>query len=283
MAFEPAETQYLFDAPRPLNSLASDFIQQYRAKRYLRELNDSALDVRSNDIVSNLMVLGTDGKYRPQFNIREDGLYAPVRNLDLLRMAVDVWEEYRLRARLHSAGHDRTGLALAERLADESWCRRAAWEEGSRLSKDRYEQPRMLFRFSEKPEWNHSFLERSSFYVFVPPRSTAIEAWTPPVKMMNWRSRGLTKRCNPVCTAHRTTIACASHPRTTTGCFAISTRRAVLRSTTPRNSGVESGEPSRSTTQETVTTTSSRSRDVRCSTWIRSQWGRPHMPWRSSL
>jgi hypothetical protein len=165
VTFAPAGALHLFDAPRSINSLAVDFIQQYHNKRYLRELTETELDVRLNDVLSNLMVLGEDRKYRPQFHVRADGIYSPVRGLDFLRMAVDVWEEYRLRAPSQRRTHDRSGLALAERLADESWCWRPHWQEVSQLSKDADEQPRMLFRFSSRVDWNRAFLEHGRFYV----------------------------------------------------------------------------------------------------------------------
>jgi hypothetical protein len=165
MAFIPEEELHLFGEPRPLNALSANFIDEYHKRPYLRGLTEAELDARLNDILSSLMILGTDRKYRTQFDVRADGIYAPVSGLDYLRMAVEVWEERRLRNAWEQREHDRSGLALAERFADESWCWRPQWQEVSCLSRDAYEQPRMLFRFNSSIERNRSFLERGRFYV----------------------------------------------------------------------------------------------------------------------
>lgn len=149
-----------FSRPVPLDSLADLWRQAYRANRYLVKLSDDQLNERTADILSNLMVLGDDGIYRPRRRVREDGIYTPIRGLDFLRIATDAWEEYHLRGpAVANSRLDDSRLQLAKRLSDESWCRRPEWITRSRLSLDKYEQPRMLFRFS-KSEWNRDFLEK---------------------------------------------------------------------------------------------------------------------------
>src|SRR5205823_1620279 len=116
------------------------------------------LDERLADIASNLFVLGDDGKYRPQFHVRADRIYAPILGLDFLRMATDAWDEARIRGYPPGRGKlDPAFLQIAKRLADESWCRRPDWIAGSRLSPEAYERPRMLFRYS-KSKRNSEFI-----------------------------------------------------------------------------------------------------------------------------
>jgi hypothetical protein len=104
------------------------------------------------------MVLGDDGKYRPRFRVREDHIYVAIRNLDYLRMETDAWEEMRLRGYMPLPALDTKRLQIAKRLSDDVWCQRPDWIANSRLSLDKYEQPRMLFRFSET-RWNKEFIE----------------------------------------------------------------------------------------------------------------------------
>lgn len=143
--------------PIPLNALSGIWIREYRARPYLRTLSDRELDERVTDIVSNMMALHDDGKYRPRFNLRADGIYASIRGLDFLRMATDADEEMRFRGTLGAkAPLPSARLQLAKRLSDESWCRRPDWVAASRLSLDAYEHPKMLFRLSKK-DWNDDF------------------------------------------------------------------------------------------------------------------------------
>jgi hypothetical protein len=150
------EKIYNLDPPLPLNDLAKIWVPLYRRSRYLRPLTDLELDERLEDLLSNTMALHDDGKYRPRFNIRSDDVYAPIRNLDFLRMLVEAEEERRIRG-----GPDRpmpkTRLQLAKRLADESWCIRPDWVANSKLSVDDYERPKMLFRLA-KAARNEEFL-----------------------------------------------------------------------------------------------------------------------------
>lgn len=147
-----------FAHPMPINSLAEHWIRDYRANRYLKDLSAQELQERTADIVSNMLSLGDDGKYRPRFRIRPDRIYAPIRNLDFLRMATETWEEERLRGYPDVRSPlDPAQLQIAKRLADESWCRRSHWVTASRLSVETYERPRMLFRFS-KAAWNIEFI-----------------------------------------------------------------------------------------------------------------------------
>ena len=165
-----------FAHPIPINSLAEHWIRDYRVNRYLKRLSTVELDERTADIASNMLLLGDDGKYRPRFRIRADGMYAPVRNLDFLSMATDAWEEARLRRYTDVSGKlDPTRLQIAKRLADESWCRRPAWVTASRLSLETYERPRMLFRFS-KATWNMDFINSGRTHVSPASRYNDAEA-----------------------------------------------------------------------------------------------------------
>jgi hypothetical protein len=146
-----------FPRPIQINSLADYWIRDYRANRYLQRLSKNDLLARIADIVSNLMTLGDDGIYRPRFRVRKDHIYASIRKLNFLRMETDAWEEMRLGGYMPLPALDTKRLQIAKRLSDESWCRRPDWIANSRLSLDKYEQPRMLFRFS-KTQWNKEFI-----------------------------------------------------------------------------------------------------------------------------
>jgi hypothetical protein len=151
-----------------MNELPRFWIPDYRKNRYLNALTDAQLQARSEDIVSNLMVLDDDRMYRPQFHVRDDGLYSPIRNLDFLRMTVEVWDELRLRGNPAFQPDQRApNLQVAERLANETWCTRPDWVEASRLSQEEYQQPRMLFKFNET-KYNRDFLAGD---VYVSPSS----------------------------------------------------------------------------------------------------------------
>jgi hypothetical protein len=151
--------------PISVNELPKFWIPEYRANRYLKPLTDSQLQTRIEDILSNLMALGDDGKYRPRYLIGENRLYRPIRNLDFLRMLVDIDEECRLRGNPSLlADLPSVNLQLAQRLADETWCRRPDWVEKSRLSQEVYQHPRMLFRFSERKH-NRSFFEAGEMHL----------------------------------------------------------------------------------------------------------------------
>ena len=148
-----------FPRPIPINSLADYWIRDYRANRYLQRLSKNDLLARIADIVSNLMALGDDGMYRPRFRVREeDRIYSSIRNLDFLRMATDTWEEMRLRGDMPLPTPDPKRSQVAKRFSDESWCERPDWIAKSRLAVDKYEKPRMLFRFS-KTRWNKEFIQ----------------------------------------------------------------------------------------------------------------------------
>jgi hypothetical protein len=146
--------------PIPINALADHWIREYRLNRYLRRLTREELDQRLADIASNLLVLGEDGKYRPQFHVRADRIYSPIRGLDFLRMATEAWDEARIRGyRTTNDKLDPASLQIAKRIADDSWCRRPEWIARSRLSSEAYERPRMLFRYT-RAIWNSEFVHR---------------------------------------------------------------------------------------------------------------------------
>ena len=155
---------HLFAKPIALDSIAEPWIDAYRKNRYLRTLTDAELEERTVDIFSNLMQLGDDRQYRPQLHVPEDQIYSPIRNLDFLRMTTEVWEEMKLRGKLCSKLQDNKRLQMASRLADESWCYRPDWIENSRISKDNYQTPRMLFRFSN-PERNNDFIKEGKICI----------------------------------------------------------------------------------------------------------------------
>jgi hypothetical protein len=134
----------------PINELPKVWLPIYHANGYLKVSSDVQLQGRIEDILSNATTLHDDRKYRPRFLIRDDGLYRPIRNLDFPRMLVEAGEEYRLRGSPPFQPAQRAkNLQMARRLANETWCTRTGWIEGSRLSQEEYQRPRMLFKFSE--------------------------------------------------------------------------------------------------------------------------------------
>jgi hypothetical protein len=154
------EKLQLFGRPIRFNQIHRIWIEEYKRNRYMKALTIDALKKRFAYIMSNLMILSDDGKYRPVFNMRADGIYAPIRGLDYLRMAIEIYAEQNLRAlKGDDLKVDEAEFHRARRLSDESWCKRLDWVEGSRLSLDKYEQPRMLFRFAEA-QWNREFLTK---------------------------------------------------------------------------------------------------------------------------
>jgi hypothetical protein len=141
-----------------VNDLANYWVRDYRLKRYLRGLTDAELEERTADIFSNLMVLRDDGKYAPRYRLREDGIFAPLRGLNFSRMLVDAYDEGRIRVHPQARNLSEARLQIAKRLSDESWCRRDEWVANSRLSEEKYERPRMLFRFS-RADYNAEFIK----------------------------------------------------------------------------------------------------------------------------
>jgi hypothetical protein len=102
------------------------------------------------------MVLRDDGKYAPRYGLRENRLFASIRGLNFSRMLVDAYDEGRIRE--HPQAHpSEARLQIAKRLSDESWCKRDYWVANSRLSEEKYERPRMLFRFS-RADYNDEFV-----------------------------------------------------------------------------------------------------------------------------
>lgn len=185
-----------FPHPIPINSLADYWIRDYRSNRYLQRLSKNDLLARIADIGSNMMALGDDRMYRPRFRVREDHIYASIRKLDFLRMATDAWEEMRLRGDMPLPPVDTRRVQLAKRLSDESWCQRPDWIAKSRLALDKYERPRMLFRFS-KTQWNKEFIQNGR--VRISPASyyndtTAINAVKDDELRLEWYDTRLTQK-----------------------------------------------------------------------------------------
>ena len=168
IGFRPPHDIRWLDHSISMNELPRFWIPDYRRTRYLSVLTDAQLQARSEDILSNLLVLEDDRVYRPQFHVRNDGVYSPIRNLDFLRMLVETWDELRLRGNPAFQPDQRErNLQVAARLANETWCTRPDWVEGSRLSQEEYQRPRMLFKFNET-KYNRDFLAGD---VFVSPAS----------------------------------------------------------------------------------------------------------------
>src|SRR5947208_17146265 len=97
----------------------------YRANRYLKDVTRSELEQRFADIWGNVITLRDDGKYTPLMP-KLNGMRAPTRNIDFIRLLTEVGEEIRMRGLL-SSGQITNVPRRIKRLADESWCRRPNW------------------------------------------------------------------------------------------------------------------------------------------------------------
>lgn len=153
------EKVFLFEQPIPLNDIAEVWRGEYRATRYLETLNVQDLSTRLFDIAQNLMKFDEKiGKYKPIFNVGPDGIYRPVKNLDWLKMAVEVYEEFGIRniqiPKFESPAYN---PECEKRLSLSNWANRSDLIEASKPPLDRYEVPRTVFRYSLK-KYNEGLL-----------------------------------------------------------------------------------------------------------------------------
>lgn len=154
------ENIILFGQPIPLINMDSVWIEKYRANRYLHEQNAQQLTHRLSDIAQNLMTFDEKtGKYVPNYNLSSDGIYMPVRNLDWLKMATEVYEEFRLRCMdLPDLPSQAPIAACEKKLSKTGWANRPDLVEVSKPSLDTYEVPNLLFRYSTK-KYNKQFVD----------------------------------------------------------------------------------------------------------------------------
>lgn len=166
------EDKVVFDTPKPLKLLAEDFIREYRANRYLKMATREELINREADIVANLFKFDeAQKKYVPIFNIDENGFYRGIRNLDWLRMATEVREEFRLREELSTDLPSLKNTYKCEcRLSESKWAVRPDLFQQSQQSLDSYKLPELLFRYQKK-EYNTDFMNKGR--MAEPPSTTS--------------------------------------------------------------------------------------------------------------
>jgi hypothetical protein len=162
------EPERIFRFPRPVSRAAILEILRfrYRANRYMQALSSEELDQRTSDVWANAITLRDDGKYELIQPMR-DGMHVPTRNIDFLRLLVEVGEELHMRGLLNQKSANPP--EKIRRLADESWCRRPEWVDASQHSRESYSNiPKMLFKFG-RAEHIRTLYERGE--VFVSPAS----------------------------------------------------------------------------------------------------------------
>jgi len=151
--------------PRPITNNAVFQIQRfhYRANRYLKDISRPELEQRFADIWQNAITLRDDGKYTvllPRLN----GMRAPTRNIDFIRLLTEVGEEISMRGLLGSGQLTHVPRRI-KRLADETWCRRPDWIIASQFSRESYlNQPKMLFKFGEA-QFVRNLYERGEAFI----------------------------------------------------------------------------------------------------------------------
>ncbi len=150
--------------PRPVSIEAILEIQRfrYRANRYMQALSKEELEQRTHDVMANVITLRDDGKYSLILPKR-DGLFVPTRNIDFVRLYVELGEELHIRGLLGQQSANPP--EKIRRLADESWCRRPDWVNASQHSRESYLNiPTMLFKFG-RAEHMRALYERGEAFV----------------------------------------------------------------------------------------------------------------------
>lgn len=147
-----AEDIFRFERSIPANDLASVWLRIYRQNRYLKRLSDDELSDRLADVSQNMLVFDhITGNCRPNIYIDPFKIYRPVRNLDWMKMAVDIYEEFNLRG---LSIPEIPSLASVHSCARElwvcNWAKRTDLIELSTPALDTYQIPKVLFRYSKK-------------------------------------------------------------------------------------------------------------------------------------
>lgn len=152
------ETHY-FGRRISVNDMASVWIPQYQANRYLRNLSERDLGDRLAGIMQNLFKFDEkQQKYQINFHVDSNGIYKPVRNLDWLKMLTDVDEEIRIRSlKTPKLPSHAPTLACERRLSKSDWAGRPDLIEDSKPSLETYEVPDRLFRYSKK-QYNENLM-----------------------------------------------------------------------------------------------------------------------------
>ncbi|WFU21294.1 hypothetical protein QA649_24625 [Bradyrhizobium sp. CB1717] len=134
----------------------------YRTNRYMQGLSKDELDQRVKDVMANVITLRDDGKYTLILP-RRNGMHVATRNIDFVRLYVELGEELHIRGLLNEKSA--TPVEKIKRLADESWCRRPDWVNASQHSRESYfNQPKMLFKFG-RAEHMRALYERGELLV----------------------------------------------------------------------------------------------------------------------
>ena len=125
----------------------------YRADRYLKQLKDRDLYERVADIAANTMRMDDDRKLRPILFKDENGNYKPDRDFDWLRLLTDTRTELRLRGQdFDQKTQSIARIVFAQRLDDETWCKRPDLVHHSLGTRGSYVRPTKIFKFGEK-QW----------------------------------------------------------------------------------------------------------------------------------
>lgn len=134
----------------------------YRTNRYMQGLTRDELDQRVKDVMANVITLRDDGKYTLILP-RRNGMHVATRNIDFVRLYVELGEELHIRGLLKEKSA--IPVEKIKRLADESWCRRPDWVNASQHSRESYfNEPKMLFKFG-RAEHMRALYERGELLV----------------------------------------------------------------------------------------------------------------------
>ena len=142
----------------PVNEPTNVFRTQYLNNRYLSNLNLDELQYRLYAISQNLFIFDTsNGKLKINLHIDKNKIYKPVRNIDWLRLLIEVYEEYGIRNQPVPSLKSQTAVRDCEKkfwVSD--WASRPDLIESP--SPDSYEIPKRLFRYC-KTKYNKDLLE----------------------------------------------------------------------------------------------------------------------------
>jgi hypothetical protein len=148
-----------------INDLAVLWQVAYRADRYLKQLQDKDLYERVADIAANTMRMDDDRKLRPILFKDEDGNYKPDRDFDWLRLLTDTRTELRIRGQdFDQKTQPIARIVFAQRLDDETWCKRPDLVHHSLGARGSYVRPKKIFKFGEK-QWIEWILEKGKIRV----------------------------------------------------------------------------------------------------------------------
>lgn len=106
-----------------------------------------------------------DRKLRPILFKDEDGNYKPDRDFDWLRLLTDTRTELKIRGQdFDQKTQPIARIVFAQRLDDETWCKRPDLVHHSLGTRGSYVRPKKIFKFGEK-QWIKWILDTGKIWV----------------------------------------------------------------------------------------------------------------------